>query len=316
MTADKPIFDLEGRRVWVAGHRGMVGSAVVRRLASEPCEVITAGRDVVDLRRQDAVERWMGEARPDVVVIAAATVGGILANDTHPADFLYDNLMIETNVIEASRTIGVKKLLFLGSSCIYPRLAPQPMREDALLTGPLEPTNQWYAVAKIAGIMMCRAYRKQYRCDYISAMPTNLYGIADNFDLASSHVIPALIAKAHAAKLAGMGEVEVWGSGAPRREFLEADDLADALVFLLQHYSGESHVNVGVGFDVTIRELAETVMRVVGVEGRLRFDASKPDGAPQKLMDSSVLLSMGWRPRTDLEDGLRRAYDWYVAHAA
>jgi GDP-L-fucose synthase len=258
----------------------------------------------------------MAEARPDVVIVAAATVGGILANDTHPVDFLYDNLMIESNVIEAARNIGVSKLLFLGSSCIYPRLAEQPMREDALLTGPLEPTNQWYAVAKIAGIMLCRAYRKQYGCDFISAMPTNLYGIADNYDLAASHVIPALIAKAHAAKIAGTGEVEVWGSGAPRREFLEADDLADALIFLLRHYSGESHVNVGVGSDITIRELAETVMRVVGVKGRLQFDASKPDGAPRKLLDSSLLQSMGWRPRTNLEEGLRRAYAWYIENAA
>ena len=314
MTSAQPIFDLAGRRVWVAGHRGMVGSAVVRRLKTEPCETLTVGRDSVDLRRQEAVERWMTEARPDVVILAAATVGGILANDTHPADFLYDNLAIEANIIEAARHVGVKKLLFLGSSCIYPRLAPQPMREDALLTGPLEPTNQWYAVAKIAGIMLCRAYRRQHGCDFISAMPTNLYGIADNFDLQSSHVVPALIAKAHSAKASGSGEVEIWGTGSPRRELLEVDDLADALVFLLQHYSGEDHINIGVGSDVTVRELAETIMRVVGVNGRLRFDTSKPDGTPRKLLDSSRLQSLGWRPRTPLEEGLRKAYAWYLAN--
>lgn len=316
MNGQRPIFDLRGRRIWVAGHRGMVGSAVVRRLNSEACEIIKVGREALDLRRQDSVERWMHKENPEVVIVAAATVGGIVANDTRPADFLYENMVIETNIIEAARQIGVKKLLFLGSSCIYPRLAAQPMREDALLTGPLEPTNQWYAVAKIAGIMLCRAYRRQYGCDFISAMPTNLYGIADNFELASSHVIPALIAKAHAAKLARTGEVEVWGSGAPRREFLDVDDLADALVFLLLHYSDESHINVGTGSDVTIRELAEMVMKVVGVEGRLRFDASKPDGAPRKLMDSSLLHSMGWRPRIGLEEGLRKTYAWYLENVA
>ena len=316
MTRVEPTFELAGRRVWVAGHRGMVGSALVRRLSSEACEIVTAGRDTLDLRRQDGVERWMAQTRPDAVIVAAATVGGILANDTRPVDFLYDNLMIESNVIEAARNAGVRKLLFLGSSCIYPRLAPQPMHEDALLTGPLEPTNQWYAVAKIAGIMLCRAYRKQYGCDFISAMPTNLYGVADNFDLVSSHVVPALIAKAHAAKIAGTKEVVVWGTGAPLREFLEVDDLADALIFLLKQYSGESHVNIGVGHDVTIRELAETIMRVVGIEGRLRFDPSKPDGAPRKLLDSSLLQSMGWRPRIGLEEGLRKAYAWYLEHVA
>ena len=316
MTAAPPIFDLAGQRVWVAGHRGMVGSALVRRLASEPCEILTVGRDVVDLRRQDGVERWMEQTRPDVVIVAAATVGGIVANDSRPVDFLYDNLAMETNIIEAARQIGVRKLLFLGSSCIYPRLAPQPMPEDALLTGPLEPTNQWYAVAKIVGIMLCRAYRRQHGCDFISAMPTNLYGIADNFDLQSSHVVPALMAKAHAAKNSGAGEVEVWGSGSPRREFLEVDDLADALVFLLQHYSGESHVNVGAGTDVTVRELAEMIMRVVGVKGRLRFDPSKPDGTPRKLLDSSLLQSMGWRPCIGLEEGLRKTYTWYLENIA
>jgi GDP-L-fucose synthase len=316
MTNSQPIFELAGRRVWVAGHTGMVGSAVVRRLKTEPCETITVGRETVDLRRQDGMERWMAETRPDVVIVAAATVGGILANETRPADFLYDNLMIETNIIEAARNTGVRKLLFLGSSCVYPRLAPQPMQEDALLTGPLEPTNQWYAVAKIAGLMLCAAYRRQYGCDFIAAMPTNLYGAADNFDMTSSHVIPALIAKAHAAKAAGTDEIVVWGTGSPRREFMEVDDLADALIFLVQHYSSESHVNIGVGHDVTIGELAETIMRVVGVKGRLTFDPSKPDGTPRKFLDSSRLLSMGWRPRITLDEGLRKAYAWYLDHAA
>jgi GDP-L-fucose synthase len=308
----RPVFSPAGKRIWVAGHRGLVGGALVRRLASEGCEILTACRETIDLRRQAEVERWVADRRPNAVIVAAATVGGILANDTRPAEFLYDNLAIETNVIEASRRAGVSRLLFLGSSCIYPRLAPQPMREDALLTGPLEPTNQWYAIAKIAGIMLCRAYRKQYGLDYISAMPTNLYGPGDNFDLTSSHVIPALLAKAHAAKARPGGTLSVWGTGAPRREFLHVDDLADALVFLLRNYSGDEHVNVGTGADVTIRELAETVARIVGVPGGLSFDASMPDGAPQKLLDVRHLFRMGWRPRIGLEDGLRKTYDWYV----
>jgi GDP-L-fucose synthase len=309
-----PVFDLAGKRVYVAGHRGMVGSALVRRLASEQCEIVTAGRETVDLRRQAEVEEWIAAQKPDVTVVAAATVGGILANDTHPVDFLYDNLVIETNLIEASRRVGVKKLLFLGSSCIYPRLAPQPMREDALLTGPLEPTNQWYAVAKISGIMLCRAYRRQYGLDYISAMPTNLYGFWDNFDLQSSHVIAALVAKAHDLKVKGGGELVVWGSGTPRREFLFADDLADALVFLTKNYSGEEHVNVGVGDDVTIAELAELIIRVVGIRAPLRFDASMPDGTPRKLLDSGRLFALGWRPKIGLEEGLRKTYAWYCDH--
>jgi len=311
-----PIFALAGKRVWVAGHRGMVGSAIVRRLRSERCDLLTVGRRDVDLRRQAAVEQWMARNRPDVVFVAAATVGGILANDTRPADFLYDNLAIETNIVEAAHRSGVQKLVFLGSSCIYPRLAPQPMREDALLTGPLEPTNQWYAIAKIAGIMLCQAYRRQFGCDYISAMPTNLYGPGDNYDLASSHVVPALIAKAHAAKAAGADTMVVWGSGTPRREFMYVDDVADALVFLATTYSGEEHVNIGVGYDVTIRELAQTVMRVVGLDGRLELDRSKPDGTPRKLMDSSRLIAMGWTPKVSLEAGLAEAYRWYVNHLA
>lgn len=312
----KPLFDLSGKRAFVAGHRGMVGSALVRRLGSENCEILTAGRETLDLLRQADVEQWMASQKPDVVVVAAATVGGILVNDTRPVDFLYDNLVIETNLIEASRRIGVGKLLFLGSSCIYPRLAPQPIREDALLTGPLEPTNQWYAVAKISGIMLCRAYRRQYGLDFISAMPTNLYGFADNFDLQSSHVIAALLAKAHAIKTKGSAELVVWGSGTPRREFLYADDLADALVFLMQHYSGEEHINVGVGDDVAIRELAEMIMRIVGIEAPLRFDSSMPDGTPRKLLDSSKLFGLGWRPKVGLEEGLRKTYAWYLENVA
>ncbi|MDB5600529.1 MAG: hypothetical protein JWN71_2573 [Xanthobacteraceae bacterium] len=310
-----PLYSLAGKRVWVAGHRGMVGAALVRRLASENCEVLTVSRAEVDLLRQDAVESWVKANKPQAVFVAAATVGGILANDTRPAHFIYENLALETNIIEAARQAQVEKLIFLGSSCIYPRLAPQPMPEDALLTGPLEPTNQWYAIAKIAGIMMCRAYRRQYGCDYISAMPTNLYGPGDNFDLQSSHVIPALMAKAHAAKRDGT-EIPVWGSGSPRREFLYVEDLADAVVFLMKHYSDEEHVNVGVGSDVTIREVAELIARAVGVESRLRFDATKPDGMPRKLLDSAKLLAMGWRPGTALDVGLRQTYEWFLRHRA
>jgi len=291
----------------------MVGAAMTRRLASEPCEILIASRAELDLRCQAAVEAWMDRHRPHAIIIAAATVGGILANDMRPAAFLYDNLMIETNIIHGAKLFGVEKLVFLGSSCIYPRLAVQPIREDALLGGPLEPTNQWYAVAKIAGIKTCQAYRRQYGCDFISAMPTNLYGPYDNFDPVSSHVVAALIAKAHRAKLERSMEVELWGSGRPRREFMYVDDLADALVHLLKSYSGEEHINVGVGFDLTIRELAETVMRVVGVEARISFDQSKPDGTPRKLMDSRRLFATGWRPTTTLEEGLRNAYAWYLS---
>jgi GDP-L-fucose synthase len=309
--ADKLPFRLQGRRVFVAGHRGMVGQAICRRLATEQCEILTAGRSQVDLRRQQETEDWVAQAKPDAVFVAAATVGGILANATRPAEFLYDNLAIETNLIEASRKAGVAKLLFLGSSCIYPREAAQPMAETALLTGPLEPTNEWYAIAKIAGIKLAQAYRRQHGCDYISAMPTNLYGPGDNFDLQSSHVVPALIAKIHAAKTEGRGEVEIWGSGRPKREFLFVEDLADALVHLMVHYSDEPHVNVGTGSDVTIAELAETIARVVGWQGRFRYDASKPDGTPRKLLDVSKLTALGWRAKTPLEQGLAQAYGWY-----
>lgn len=290
----------------------MVGSALMRRLASEDCELLTVTRDAVDLRRQAEVEGWMAGHRPDAVFIPAARVGGILANDSFPAEFLYDNLMIEANIINTAWQNGVEKLLFLGSSCIYPKMAEQPMREDALLTGPLEPTNQWYAVAKIAGIKLAQAYRRQYGCDFISAMPTNLYGIGDNFDLDSSHVLPALIAKMHAAKEAGDAEVVIWGTGLPRREFLYVDDCADALVFLMTHYSGEDHINVGFGEDLTIQDLAEKVKEAVGFDGELVNDTSKPDGTPRKLMDSARLRDLGWRPRTGLDEGIAKVYRWYL----
>jgi GDP-L-fucose synthase len=309
------LFPLAGRRVFVAGHRGMVGSALVRRLERADCTVLMAERSL-DLRRQDATEAWLRAERPEAVFVAAATVGGILANDTRPAEFLYDNLMIAGNVIEAARRSGVGKLLFLGSSCIYPRLAPQPMTEEALLSGPLEPTNQWYAVAKIAGLKLCAAYRRQYGLDFISAQPTNLYGPGDTYDLRASHVVPALIAKTHRAKATGAGEVEIWGTGAPRREFLHVDDLADALVFLMERYSDELHVNIGWGEDVSIRELAELIAEVVGFTGRFRYDTTKPDGAPRKLLDVTRLSALGWRPRIGLREGLADAYRWFLEHAA
>lgn len=309
-------YDLKGKRVWVAGHRGMAGSAIVRRLAAEGCEILTVGRDQVDLRRQEQVEAWMSRARPQAVFVAAAKVGGILANSTRPAEFLYDNLAIETNIIHAAWKAGVEKLLFLGSSCIYPRLAPQPMTEDMLLTGPLEPTNEWYAVAKIAGIKLCQAYRRQYGCDFISAMPTNLYGPGDNYDPESSHVAAAMQVKVHRAKEAGAASIEIWGTGTPRREFLYVDDLADALVFMMKRYSDEPHLNVGTGTDVTIRELAEIVAGAAGWRGEFVYDRAKPDGMPRKVMDVSKLAALGWTARTPLEDGFRSAYDWYVRHAA
>ena len=309
-------FSLAGRRVWVAGHRGMVGSAIVRRLAAEDCEVIQAGRDVVDLGDQAAVRRWMADVRPEVVFVAAAKVGGILANDSMPADFLYDNLMIEANVIEAAHRADVAKLVFLGSSCIYPKLAPQPIVEDALLTGPLEPTNEWYAIAKIAGIKLCEAYRKQHGRDFISGMPTNLYGPFDNFDLNSSHVLPALMRKAHEAKLAGAETMTIWGSGSPRREFLHADDCADAIVYLAKTYSGAQHVNVGSGIDVTILELAELVCEVVGFRGEIVRDTSKPDGTPRKLMSGDKLAGLGWTPRIGLREGVEATYRWFLENVA
>ncbi|MCZ8544367.1 GDP-L-fucose synthase [Mesorhizobium qingshengii] len=307
-------FDLRGKRVFVAGHRGMVGSAIVRRLAAEDCEILTVGRDGLDLLDQAGVRRWMADRRPDAVVMAAAKVGGILANDRFPADFLYENIELQTNVIEAAFRSEVGKLLFLGSSCIYPKFAPQPIPEDALLTGPLEPTNEWYAIAKIAGLKLCQAYRRQHGVDYISAMPTNLYGPGDNFHLESGHVIPALMRKAHEAKQAGHKSLRVWGSGKPMREFLHVDDAADALVFLLKTYTGESHINVGTGQDITIAELARTVASVVGGDAKITFDTTKPDGTPRKLLDVSRLFATGWRPRYSLRSGLEQTYAWFLRH--
>ncbi|WP_194246321.1 GDP-L-fucose synthase [Martelella limonii] len=305
-------FDIAGKKIWVAGHRGMVGAAVVRRLANEDCDVITAGRDRVDLKRQAEVEDFLSAEKPDAIVMAAAKVGGILANDTYPADFLYDNLMIEANIFEAAHRNDVNRFLFLGSSCIYPKFADQPIREDALLTGPLEPTNEWYAIAKIAGIKLAQAYRRQHGRDYISAMPTNLYGPGDNYDLNSSHVMPALIRKAHEAKMSGAGEVVVWGTGTPMREFLHADDCADALVFLLKTYSGDEHVNVGSGSDISILDLTKLVCKTVGFEGDIVHDLSKPDGTPRKLMSADKLRAMGWQPKISLEQGIADSYQAFL----
>ncbi len=307
-AAPPVLFPLRGRRVWVAGHRGMVGAAIVRRLEREDCEILTAGRGELDLRRQADVDAWMARTRPDAVFLAAARVGGIFANDSRPAEFLYDNLMIEANVIEAAWRNGVEKLLFLGSSCIYPKLAPQPIPEGALLTGPLEPTNEWYAVAKIAGIKLAQAYRRQHGCDFISAMPTNLYGPGDNYDPQGSHVIPALLRRAHERVLAGQRDLPIWGTGSPRREFLHVDDCADGLVHLMLHWSDAAHVNLGCGSDVTIAEVARLVMQVVGLEGEVIPDPSKPDGTPRKLLDISVLRGLGWAPTIPLERGLREVY--------
>lgn len=305
------MFDLTGKRVWVAGHRGMLGSAIVRRLEKEPCEILCVGREELDLLDAAAVRSWLRQNRPDAVVVAAARVGGIWANDRYPADFLYENLAIATNVIQGAFAEGIGRLLFLGSSCIYPRLAEQPITEDALLTGPLEPTNEWYAIAKIAGIKLAQAYRRQHGCDYISGMPTNLYGPGDNFDLNSSHVLPALIRKTHEAKLAGAPNVTIWGTGTPRREFLHVDDCADACVFLLKNYSGEGPINIGSGEDLTILELARLVADIVGYEGDIVTDESKPDGTPRKLMSAQRLREMGWRPQTGLREGIERTYRWF-----
>ena len=309
-------YTLSGKRIWVAGHRGMVGAALVRQLERENCTILTVGRDRLDLRDGAAVQGWMKQNQPQAVILAAAKVGGIVANDSWPADFLYDNLAIENAIIHGAFETGVEKLLFLGSSCIYPKFAPQPITEDALLTGPLEPTNEWYAIAKIAGIKLCQAYRRQHGRDFISAMPTNLYGPGDNFDLTSSHVIPALMRKAHEAKSAGAKSMTIWGSGTPRREFLHVDDCASALVFLLKNYSGDQHVNVGSGTDVTIDELARLVMDAVGFSGALEHDTSKPDGTPRKLMSNDKLAVMGWAPAVSLPDGLKSTYQWFLANKA
>jgi GDP-L-fucose synthase len=311
-TVATDLFPLRGRRIYVAGHRGMVGSACVRRLAAEGCELITASRERLDLRRQADVETFMTETRPDAVVVAAARVGGIMANNTMPADFLYDNLMIEANVVHAAHRAGVERLLFLGSSCIYPREAEQPIPETALLTGPLEPTNQWYAIAKIAGIKLCQAYRRQHARDYISAMPCNLYGPGDYFHPEHSHVIPALLNRFHKAVQTDEAVVTCWGTGRPRREFMHVDDLADVCAFLLRRYSGEEHVNVGTGTDITVAELAAEIARVTGFRGSIEWDTSKPDGTMLKRMDVSRLADMGWRARISFHDGLEQTFRWFL----
>ena len=309
-------FDLSGKRVFVSGHRGMVGSAIMRLLANDNCELLTASRDQLDLRDQAQVRAWFSQEKPDAVFLAAAKVGGILANDTYPAEFLYDNLAIALNVIDASYRSGVGKLVYLGSSCIYPKFAPQPIPESALLTGSLEPTNEWYAIAKIAGLKLCEAYRRQYGVDFISAMPTNLYGPGDNYDFATSHVIPALLRKAHEAKKARASEIVIWGTGTPRREFLHVDDAARAVVHLMKTYSDIEHINVGAGEDISIRDLAKLICDVVGFEGSIVTDPSKPDGTPRKLLDVSKLEAMGWKPRYDLRPGLADAYEWFKANEA
>jgi GDP-L-fucose synthase len=309
-------FELKGKTVYAAGHRGMVGSALLRRLAREDVELLTAPHSDLDLFDQRAVFEWFAAKKPQAVFLAAAKVGGIHANNTQPATFLYDNLAIETNIIHAAHRVGVKKLLFLGSSCIYPRQAQQPMREDALLTGPLEPTNEWYAIAKIAGLKLCQAYRRQYGSDFISAMPTNLFGPGDNYDLEHSHVVGALLVKMHRAKQARAPSVEIWGTGTPRREFLYVDDLADALVFLMERYSDERIINVGTGSDMTIRELAEAIADVVGYRGQFTFNTARPDGVARKLMDVSRLTALGWQARTPFREGMAQAYDWFVRNAA
>jgi GDP-L-fucose synthase len=309
----KPIFSIDGKTVWIAGHTGLVGSALLRHLESRPVNVLTVDRSKVDLRRQEAVESWMTRQRPQIVIVAAATVGGIAANARFPAKFLYDNLEIASNIINAAHQVKVEKLLFLGSTCIYPKLADQPINEDSLLTGPLEPTNQWYAIAKIAGVKLVEAFRQEYGCDFISAMPTNLYGPNDNFDPQTSHVLAALLQRIHLAKVNEFSTVEIWGSGTPRREFLHVDDLASACIFLLEHYSDGLPINVGIGTDVTIQELAELIAEVVGFKGTFTFDRSKPDGTPRKCSDTTRLRQLGWAPAIDLRSGLRQTYDWFLS---
>jgi GDP-L-fucose synthase len=308
-------FDLAGKRVFVAGHTGMAGSAVVRRLRQEPCTVLVVERAELDLTRQDQAERYLSAARPDVVIMAAGRVGGILANDQYPANFLVDNLAMALNCIHVSHLVGVQKLVFLGSSCIYPRLANQPMNEDQLLTGELEPTNEWYAIAKIAGLKLCEAYRRQYGNDFISVMPTNLYGPGDNYHPEHSHVVAALIRRFHEAKMSNASTVVVWGTGTPRREFLYVDDFADACVFILKNYSESQFINIGFGKDLTIAEFARTVAEVVGFRGKIVYDTSRPDGMPRKLLDASRLSAMGWKAKISLREGLEKAYTAFLSDA-
>jgi GDP-L-fucose synthase len=311
--ASPKLFDMNGRRVFVAGHRGLVGSAIVRRLAGMECDLVTVGRDRLNLLRQEDTEPFLLSTKPDVVIVAAGKVGGIHANSTLPAEFIYENLMIATNLVHGAFRAGVRKLLFLGSSCIYPKLAPQPMIEEELLTGPLEPTNEWYAIAKIAGVKICQAYRRQYGADYISVMPTNVYGPGDNYHLENGHVMAALIRRIHEAKQSGSPTVSVWGTGTPRREFIFVDDLADACVLVLEQYSGESPLNIGTGEDITIADLARLIAQVIGYRGQLVFDASRPDGTPRKLLNPSKLRALGWKAHTPLAIGLERSYGDFLA---
>ncbi len=310
------LFNPEGKRIFVAGHKGMVGAAVMRRLGDENCTLITADRRQADLCRQQDVEAFMSEANPDAVIICAAKVGGILANDTRPAEFLYENLMIEANLIDAAHRAGVDRVLFLGSTCIYPKFAEQPIAETSLLTGPLEPTNEWYAIAKIAGVKLCDAYRRQYGRSYVSAMPTNLYGPHDNFDLETSHVLPALMRKIHEAKQEGRNEVVIWGDGSPLREFMHVDDLADALIHVFKHYDEEGPINAGTGVEISIKELAMLIASTVGYDGGFVFDTDKPNGTPRKMSDVSKLSALGWQSSISLQDGVKNAYQWFLENHA
>ncbi len=312
----QPTYSLNGKRVWVNGHRGMVGSAIVRRLERENCEILTVDRSQLDLRDQGAVDQWVQRTKPEVAFVAAGTVGGILANSTRPAEFLYDNLSIVSNSVHAAWRHGVEKLIYLASSCVYPRAAPQPIKEEQLLTGALEPTNQWYAVAKIAGLKLCEAFRAQYGCDFTTVVPNNLYGPADNYDPQNSHVVGALIRRIHEARQTGAPDVVLWGTGTPLREFLYVDDLADALLHILRHDAEGAPINVGPGIEHSILQLAQAIAQVVGYQGRFVFDSTKPDGMPRKAMDISRLTALGWQATTPLDAGLAKAYAWYVENAA